>query len=103
ADERLALEVFIRARRLSDEHQIRSRVPDAEDNLAPPEPMQFAAGAVADIRADGLRGLSGRGRERERDGLDCDVRGGGVPTPPSPRRITTDAVDTEFMVETQMF
>src|SRR5262245_4342208 len=33
SDERNALHVFVRARRLADEHQIRLRVPDAEDDL----------------------------------------------------------------------
>ena len=36
ADERVALLVLVEARRLADEHQVRLRVADAEDDLGPP-------------------------------------------------------------------
>src|SRR5262249_37249744 len=45
ADEWNALDVFVAARRLANEHQVGARVADAEHNLPPAEPMQFAARA----------------------------------------------------------
>ena len=65
-DERDALHVFIRARRFADEHQVRRRVADAEDDLLPPERVQLAARAVADVLADRRQQLHGRARERDR-------------------------------------
>ena len=45
ADERLALDVFVGARRLADEHQVGVRIADAEDDLLASERVQLAAGA----------------------------------------------------------
>src|SRR5436190_1338734 len=46
ADKRDPLLVFVRARRLTDEHQVRVGVADAEHDLLPPEPRQLAARTV---------------------------------------------------------
>ena len=66
AHERLALDVFVRARRLADEHQVGARVPDAEHDLLPAERVQLAARAVADVVADGLQRVGGGGMKRHR-------------------------------------
>ena len=71
ADERLALDVFVGARRLAHEHQVGVRVADAEHDLLAPERVQLAAGAVgADVVADGRRArrLTGRSRAAARRG-----------------------------------
>ena len=59
ADERLALDVFVGARRLAHEHQIRARVADAVDDLLPPLRVQLAADAVAEVFADRGQGRGG--------------------------------------------
>ena len=64
ADERDALDVFVRAGRLADEHQIGVGVADAEHDLLPAERVQLAARAVADILANCCKSLAGRPRER---------------------------------------
>ena len=60
----IALDVFVGARRLADEHQIGVRIADAEDDLPASERVQLAARAVADVGAHGgqrLRGVSRHG------------------------------------------
>ena len=52
-DERDPLDVFIAARRLADEHEPRVRIADAKDDLAPAERRELAAGAVAEVGANG--------------------------------------------------
>ena len=60
ADEWLALDVFIRSRRFSHEHQVRRGIPDAEYNLVPAETVQLAPRAVAEIDADDSQAIHGR-------------------------------------------
>ena len=55
-DERLSLRIFIRARAFADEHQVRMRIADAEDDLLAPLLVKLAAGAIAEIFADQLEG-----------------------------------------------
>ena len=49
----IALDVFVGAGRLADEHQIGVGIADAEHDLLPAERVQLAARAVADVGADG--------------------------------------------------
>jgi hypothetical protein len=53
ADEGLALQVLVAARRLADEEQLGVRVADSEDDVRARVPER-AAVAVADVRAKGL-------------------------------------------------
>ena len=53
ADERIALLVLVEARRLADEHQLRVRVADAEDDLRAPF-VETAARAPCDLSREGL-------------------------------------------------
>ena len=52
AHERLALLIFVRARRFADEHQVGLRIADSENNLLAALLVQSAAGAVANVFAD---------------------------------------------------
>ena len=61
-DERNALNVFVPARRLADEHQIGVRVADAEHNLLASERAELAARAVADVLANRRERLDDAGR-----------------------------------------
>ena len=118
ADERLALDVFVGARRLADEHQIGARVADAVDDLLPPLRVQLAADAVAEVVADrdqrrggdsasagtgsGASSRSAAGRSsgaagRGAGGAGCDGDGAA-----RPRGIAADAVDAELAVELEM-
>src|SRR5262245_33028526 len=74
ADERLALDVFVAARRLADEHQVGVRIADTEHDLRASEPMQLAPRAIADVRANSRQRLGGVCRERQRRrGADTSV------------------------------
>ena len=56
-----ALDVFVSAGRLADEHQVRISVADAENDLAPAERVQLAAAAVfAEVGPDGGQRVTGR-------------------------------------------
>src|SRR5688500_4514287 len=58
ADERLPLDVFIRAGRFADEHQVRVGISDTEHHLLSPQSMQFATTAIrANVDTDGVQGL----------------------------------------------
>ena len=56
-DERDALNVFVRAGRFADEHQIRRRVAHTEHDLPAAQLVQLATRAVADLGADPLQCL----------------------------------------------
>src|SRR5688572_17685341 len=61
ADEWLALDVFVGARRLADEHQVGVRVADAKHHLLAAGRVQLAAAAVApDVAARGVERLGHR-------------------------------------------
>jgi hypothetical protein len=107
ADERLALHVFVGARRLADEHQVRVGIADAEDDLRAAErssvqrvqsPMSRAA-----LRARGgsrpRRVRAGRPRRvlsaRPRRGLGGRTR---VARAHAPRGVARDAVDPELAI-----
>ena len=64
AYEGLALHVFIRARSLADEHQLRAGIAHAEDDLLAALLVQAAASAIAEVFANGEQGLSGIGYGR---------------------------------------
>ena len=57
AHEGLALLVFVSARSLADEHQLRLRIAHAEDDLLASLFVQTAAGAVANIFTNRTQGL----------------------------------------------
>ena len=113
ADERDALDVFVRARaprrRTSGR---RSGLPTPNTICVRPERVQLAARAVADVGADGGERLGGAVRERDRlrRGSAQQVRwrsarrsAGVVGSAPSPRRVAADAGDAELGGEPQMF
>ena len=65
ADERNPLDVFVGAWSFADEHQVSLRIADAEHNLPPPQPVQLALGAIADVGPDGCERLRGIREERD--------------------------------------
>ena len=115
----IALDVFVGARRLADEHQVGVRVADAEHDLLAAERVQLAARAVADVRADrrkrvGRRvvgtvtasaGPAHRRDDRHRIGIGSRLRGRDAAGVDASRhagsRLTP--VDAEFRGELQMF
>ena len=56
ADERLTGQIFVAARALADEHQLGFGIASAENNFGARE-VQAAAGAVAEVGADGFEGV----------------------------------------------
>src|SRR5205823_10323302 len=60
ADERDALDVFVAARRLADEHEVGVGIADAEHDLLASLSVQLApAAAGSDVRADGREDFAG--------------------------------------------
>ena len=105
ADERKALLIFVASRSFADEHQVGFGVADAEHDLRAPQRMELAAGAVADIGADGREALDRHQGDRHRP----DLLGGrrrdrcGFNGSRPPERIAADAGDAELLGEAEMF
>ena len=91
----IALDVFVAARRLADEHQVGVGVADAEHDLLAPERVQLAARAVADVVADRderRRPASARARSARRR-RPAGHAGAGVGRPATARGGAASALD----------
>src|SRR5688500_17606409 len=102
ADERLALDVLIRAGRFADEHQVRIRIPDTEHHLLSPERVQLATTAIrTQIHADRIQDpdctrCTTCTRRTHRDRFDSWL------VPLAPFRITSNPIDTELAEELEV-
>ncbi len=64
----MPLNVFVGARSFADEHQIRVRIADAEDDLLAALRVKLASDTVADLGSDGRQRFRRAGVQRYRRG-----------------------------------